>query len=251
MRVPNGFDLELALQLAGLCGDAYNQYNFYKRGQIWPGPDGYKLEKTFNAVYENRDMPLGFIASRGDDVYVSWRGTSSVKEWIEDAKVEQVKCAFLADSNVDVELGFHQLYTTGPNGSSPRSEVLNYLKDRKINGMIYVTGHSLGSALSVLNILDIAVNTSHKKIALYTFAGPRTGSPEYASIYNSVIVDSWRVVNVNDEVPKLPFKNSLGYHYKHVEKEFDITFGGAMPWHWGDDHSLSNYISQLKKMKSA
>ncbi len=247
MELPKGFDLDLALELAGLSNDAYVQYDDYKSGKKWPGPEGYCLEAEFNAVYENKNLPIGFIASKGNDVYVSWRGTSSPEEWIEDAKFDQTDCSFLPGS-VKVELGFHELYVTGKNGSSPQDVVLNFLKRKQVAGKLYVTGHSLGGALAVLNILDIAKNTVNKCPVLYSFAGPRAGSPDYASVYDGTISDSWRVVNSNDEVPKLPMKDTFGNHYEHVNTEFDITFGGKFIWEWGDDHSLTNYIKQLKKL---
>jgi triacylglycerol lipase len=251
MNLPKGFDIDLALELASLSNDAYTQYNDYKRGKEWPGPKGYKLDIAFNAVYENKHLPIGFIASKGDDIYISWRGTDSVEEWIEDAKFDQVNCSYLP-GEIKVELGFHQLYAIGQKDHSPpQAIVLKFLKTRQIKGTIYVTGHSLGSALAVLNILDIAKNTSHSNPVLYSFAGPRVGSPVYASIYNSTISDSWRIVNSNDEVPKLPLKDTFGNHYKHVNEELDITFGGKYPWDWGEDHSLTNYITQLQKLKDA
>ena len=243
MNLPKGFDLNLALELANLSNDAYSQYT---EGKKWTGPEGYKLDITFQAMY-NEHVPLGFVASKGDNVYVSWRGTSSHEEWIEDAKFDQVRCSYLP-GHIKVHLGFHQLYTTGKLDSSPQKVVLNYLKEKQIKGKVYVTGHSLGSALSVLNILDIAKNTSHSNLVLYTFAGPRLGSPEYTSIYNSAISDSWRVVNSNDEVPKLPPKD---LDYKHVNQEFDITFGGEWPWDWEEDHVLDNYIKRLNKLKNS
>ncbi|QUM81994.1 lipase family protein [Moritella sp. 5] len=248
MDLPKGFDLDLALELACLSNDAYSQYDAYKEKKVWAGPEGYKLEITFQAMYESQHVPLGFVVSKGDNIYVSWRGTSSVEEWVEDVKFEQIRCSYLP-GHIDVELGFYQLYATGQSGSSPQNIVLNFLKEKQIKGTLYITGHSLGSALSVLNTLDIAKNTNLSNLALYTFAGPRVGSPEFTSIYNSAISDSWRVVNLNDEVPNLPLKDSLGNDYRHVNKEFDITFGGECPWEWGDNHSLTNYINQLHKLK--
>ena len=249
MNIPKGFNLDLALELASLCNDAYAQYDAYKKGKEWVGPKGYKLDVTFQAMYEGPNVPIGFIASKGHDVYISWRGTSSVEEWVEDAKFEQVKCSYLP-GNCKVELGFHELYTTGKKQSSPQSAILNFLKDKQIKGTLYVTGHSLGSALSVLNTLDIATNTNHRNPVFYSFAGPRVGSPEYVSIYNNAISNSWRVVDLNDEVPKLPPEDIFGNNYKHVDKEFDITFGGKFPWDWPHDHILMNYTKQMRKLKS-
>ena len=93
---------------------------------------------------------------------------------------------------------------------------------------------------------------------VYTFAGPRAGDPTFASLYNGDIATSWRVVNTNDEVPKLPtavttvigpppdFKPEF-FFYEHVNNEYDITFGG--PIHSVSDlifnHSSCNYFATL------
>jgi predicted lipase len=69
-----------------------------------------------------------------------------------------------------------------------------------------------------------------------SFAGPRVGSPDYASIYDNTIDNSWRVVNSNDKIPELPLKDTLGYHYQHTKQEFVITFGSVCPLDWKKNH---------------
>lgn len=250
MQLPQGFDIDLALKMADLADDAYTQLKDEQAGTPWPGPAGYTLEKTFMAQYEGKDVPLGFIATKDGDVYVSWRGTATGKEWIEDAKFDHTKCSFLP-GDIQVELGFHQLYVTGSAGHSPKNIVMDYLRSVPATSTIYVTGHSLGAAIAVLNAMDIAHNTNFKNPIMYSFAGPRAGSPAFATLYDKTVATSWRTVNTNDEVPKVPFKDTFGNHYQHVKEEFDVTFGGAFPWDWGEDHSLTNYISQLQKVKAA
>ena len=251
MDLPKTVNLKLALELAHLSKDAYSQNEYFKKGKKWPGPEGYTLETTFHSGHEDNHAPIGFVASKEDDVYISWCGTISFREWIEGSKFHQVECSYLTE-NIKVELRFHQLYTMdtmGQENDSPKNIILEFLKTKQIKGTLYITGHSLGSALAVLNALDIAMNTQHSNPVLYTFAGPRVGSPEFASIFNRVISDSWRIVNINDEVPKLPFEDAFGNHYKHVNNEFDITLGGKFPWDWVEDHLLINYINHLKKIQ--
>ncbi|WP_394201485.1 lipase family protein [Shewanella waksmanii] len=248
MQFFNGFDVNRALTLAQLSNEAYIQYENYTKGIKWAGPKGYKFEISCHAAYEGNNIPIGFIASKEDDVYISWRGTSTAKEWIEDGKFEQIVCPYLPD-NVKVHLGFNQLYTTTALTQSPREVVIDYLSKRQIKGSIYVTGHSLGAALATLNALDIHTNTSCKNVKLYSFASPRVGEPRFASFYNRRVTDSWRVVNANDEVPCLPLKSALEEHYMHVNSEVDIKFGRNYIWDWAGAHSLENYINQLKVLK--
>ncbi|SMN15831.1 Putative lipase [uncultured Candidatus Thioglobus sp.] len=239
--------MSLALELANLSIEAYIQYFDYKKGKKWPGPKEHQLEATFQITHEGKLFPLGFIASKGEDIYISWRGVDSIEEWIEVAEFEQEECTCLEEKS-KVESGFYQIYTSTEESCSPQDKVLNFLKARQIKGNIYVTGHSMGGALAVLNALDIAKNTKYKEPILYSFAAPRTGSPNYASIYDNTIAYSWRVVNSNDKVPELPLKDSLGYYYQHVKQEFGITFGSKEPRDWVENHLLPNYIKQLKKI---
>ncbi|SGZ76944.1 Lipase [Bathymodiolus thermophilus thioautotrophic gill symbiont] len=242
------FDINLALELAHLSAATYTQYVDYIKGKKWTVPEGYKLEITFQTTHEGDPYPLGFIASKGGDIYISWRGVLTIEEWFEAIDFEQEDCAYLTEGS-KVESGFYQVYTLAEKICSPQVKVLNFLKERQIKGNIYLTGHSLGGALAVLNVLDIVKHTKYQDLILYSFAAPRTGSPEYAAIYNNANLNSWRVVNVNDEVPKLPLKNTLGCYYQHVNQEFSITFGSGCIEDWAEDHLLPNYISQLEKMK--
>ena len=125
------------------------------------------------AVYETGNPPIGFIASKGTALYVAWRGTDDASEWIQDAKFDQVECSFLS-GGVSVELGFHELYTTGSRAlDSPQTTVMDYVKSNAARySAVYVTGHSLGAALAVLNAAEIARSTSCKTPVMYSFAGP-------------------------------------------------------------------------------
>lgn len=241
------FDINLALELADLSAEAYIQYTDYIKNKEWPGPKGYKVEATFQILYKGDPFPLGFIASKGENIYISWRGIQAIEEWLEVADFKQVECTYLIEKS-KVESGFYQAYISVEESCTPQARVLDFLRSRQIKGNIYVTGHSLGGALAVLNTLDIAKNTKYKTPILYSFAGPRVGSPDYASIYDNTIDNSWRVVNSNDKIPELPLKDTLGYHYQHTKQEFVITFGSECPLDWKKNHSLPNYINQLKKI---
>ena len=123
---------------------------------------------------------------------------------------------------------------------------------------LYITGHSLGAALAVLAAPDFAAQTPFKQPVVYTFAGPRAGDPLFALFYNGNIGTSWRVVNTNDEAPKVPNvvttvfgpppenKPEL-FFFEHVNTEYPITFG--QPIRSVADlifnHSSCNYYATL------
>ena len=60
--------------------------------------------------------------------------------------------------------------------------------------------------------LDVAANTTFKNPTVYSYASPRTGDPAFASTYNQVVKNSFRIANRLDLVPKLP----LPPDYEHV-----------------------------------
>jgi hypothetical protein len=82
-----------------------------------------------------------------------------------------------------------------------------------------ICGHSLGGALVTLLALDVAANTIFQNPTVYTYASPRTGDPLFASTYNQVVKNSFRIANRLDLVPKLP----LPPVYEHVNKFYELN----------------------------
>jgi Lipase (class 3) len=88
---------------------------------------------------------------------------------------------------------------------------------------IVVAGHSLGAALATLFVIE---NDSKKKFDITTsctFASPRVGNLEFARAFDQLPVDSWRIVNTLDIVPKLPPHIPLLLEYDHVDTAYPFT----------------------------
>ncbi|KAK9801982.1 hypothetical protein WJX73_006280 [Symbiochloris irregularis] len=89
---------------------------------------------------------------------------------------------------------------------------------RSLGKALYITGHSLGGSLSTVFVVallrrDPALAACIRGIV--TFASPRAGNPEFASVFDSVFGDvSLRFVNGADMVPMLPPK---GLGFQHVQ----------------------------------
>ena len=67
--------------------------------------------------------------------------------------------------------------------------------------------------------LDVAANSTFKNPTVYTYASPRTGDPAFASTYNQVVKNSFRIANRLDLVPHLP----LPTDYQHVLRPTELT----------------------------
>ncbi|KAI6223762.1 Lipase-like protein [Aphelenchoides fujianensis] len=68
------------------------------------------------------------------------------------------------------------------------------------------TGHSLGGALASLAAMRVILERMRApgQVRLYTFGQPRIGNHKFALEHDSLIPESFRIVNRNDVVPHLP-----------------------------------------------
>uniref|UniRef100_A0A0N5C5A9 Lipase_3 domain-containing protein n=1 Tax=Strongyloides papillosus TaxID=174720 RepID=A0A0N5C5A9_STREA len=81
-----------------------------------------------------------------------------------------------------------------------------FFDHRYSNYKVYVTGHSLGSVFASLAAYKISCERYRKAkdIHLYTFGGPRFGSPEFAKNFDKKVPNSWRIVVGSDFIPHFP-----------------------------------------------
>lgn len=254
------FDLDQALELARLSLQAYQMLADYQAGTTFTLPAPYTLVATYLtpeqypgesiAVAGSTEVPIAFVATRDDVIFVVYRGTKTISEWIQDATFGQVENAFLVSGGL-VEEGFSEIYAT------IHEAIVAQVQSLIAGGSfseLYVTGHSLGAALAVLSAPELAARTSLEP-ALYSFAGPRVGDPVFAVAYDEQVSVSWRTVNTNDIVPTLPpavaviVENGTEklLFYEHVEAENAITFGTPIrsPSDILEDHDLCNYYDTL------
>jgi len=246
----DGFDLELAIELGELALVAYEQriqcINGGKGAITVPAP--YNLEEVifepvssfFNDTCAGDDdddvIPIAFIATEGDNIYVVFRGTANISDAISDVIALQVPYDFVPNGG-NVALGFLDVY--GFEASNPIvSTILAKLDELTMTGNfnnLFITGHSLGAALAFLAFPDFSQNVGMiDSVTMYNFAGPAVGDSQFVSTYEateSLNRISFRIVNTNDLIPMLP---PLGldcflFSYEHVDGEVTITFGTQLP----------------------
>ncbi|GMI74231.1 DAD1-like seeding establishment-related lipase [Hibiscus trionum] len=157
------------------------------------------------------------------DILVSWRGTSSISEWLNDFNfIIQISASDLfphaGEHGATVHRGFHCLYTgTRPDSThcktSVREQVLGAVKelvdkykDEEVS--ITVTGFSLGAALATLTAMDIVANGCNKSfmVTAFTYGGPRIGNSGLACLFDTLgdQLHLLRMKNQRDFVPTLP-----------------------------------------------
>ncbi|MGA2389437.1 MAG: lipase family protein [Candidatus Sulfotelmatobacter sp.] len=108
-----------------------------------------------------------------------------------------------------------------------------------------VTGHSLGSALTTLFVLENSTKNKFDVSTLCTFASPRVGNMEFVGTFNQLPITSWRIVNTEDIVPKLPPHIPVVLDYEHVNNLSSFSSAGQAKKSLGCCHAMQTYLHWL------
>ncbi len=213
---PSAFNLTRAQELAMLVNAAYDQLTKFQAGVDWKVPDGYTLVDTLQAKegwkapglldkllgHLNPVVTFGFVATKNTDTYVVIRGTITPLEWLDDASAQPEPFQPVPGGQNwgNTTLGFKTLY----GDLSP--QILAALGKLPAGGLnsIFVTGHSLGGALSHLMMAGIKAQFPTANSVAYTFCSPRAGDPAFATAYAAANLRTWRIFNTEDVVPTVP-----------------------------------------------
>jgi len=213
--VSAGFSVEACRLMALASKIAYEKGSEANRLCVFHGAD------AFDFVDDSRTDTQLFIAARGLDVVVSFRGTEDVRDAITDLQLRKViwhgqlvhhgfAAAFAA-----IEERLHAI-------------LLNHFVTRSGDIRIWFTGHSLGGALTSLAVVA-AREWGLPVHGVYSFGSPRVGSSEFAIHYDCKDLGlhdkTFRVVHEEDIVPRIISKAA---GYTHVGQEIFLNaFGGV------------------------
>jgi predicted lipase len=215
---------------------------------------------------------IGRIETNNDEVnrvLISFRGTQTTDEWILDADFDQVDVLFEPNGEiVKIHEGFWDIFSLPVNKEFPSLQdqiqklLPLYLSETKPNE-IYIAGHSMGSAVATLVLIDTVLNYPHAKVIANITGCPRIGNPAFADAMNSLSKNPhfdfviWRIVNTEDIITTLPspiFKNTLFSHLLKSETKapnkiglinFTKNLGKIF-----DNHHLYNYFYAMKNLIS-
>ncbi len=197
------FDLGIARAMAWACQLAYETDEAAKVADIagaWGitiPPGGIISEEIVTPLPKASTQAI--VGDRADAIIIAFAGTDPlvVADWISDFDI-----AITASGTAK---GFA---VAAQAAAAKIDAVLATLPPDK---PIFVTGHSLGGALAVLDAQRIGPGRVR---AVYTFGMPRTGSPEFAARYDQALgTRTYRLVHGNDLVPTVaPAK----FGFRHV-----------------------------------
>lgn len=255
------FDIAIAVELARLSLQAYQQLDDHSASRSFTLPEPYRLHEAFvtserfagDLFISTENVPIGFVATADEAIYVVFRGTQTIAEWLDNVQFPQEIFDFVTDGG-KTHQGFTSVYESI---HDTVVTTVNELIDSDTYTTLYVTGHSLGGALAVLAALELWERTALEPI-MYNFAAPRVGDPAFRQRYRDAVSNSWRIVNTHDVVPILPPTTVIAFDgiaprefsYQHVLTENEITFGTAINdpldvLNIGTNHDVCTYYNVL------
>ena len=154
-------------------------------------------------------------------IYVAFRGSSSLENWIADFEIKKIPYTSYPDCNATIHDGFYK------SALHVKDEVyfsLDWLKIKYPSYRIIVTGHSYGAA--VAQILAMELIKDGFSLEVYNYGQPRLGNVNYASCVNQYLAGKyWRITHNKDIVPHIP--PIIGFQFMHSCGEiFEDKYGG-------------------------
>ena len=198
------------------------------------------------------------MAIKDKTIYIVWRGSSSKKDFQNDASIDKVP--FVKDGE-KVHIGFKSSWDAVKDETYKSFEkALSTLGGEGEVDNIVVCGHSLGAAVSTLCAYEIYSIYKSNKIICCTIGSPRVGNKVFKQNFDKSSIESLRIVHNNDVVTHSPY---IGYY--HVNQMLRIDSEGnikkfMIDWEraWNylksmvtgkniKDHMTDGYISSLNK----
>jgi hypothetical protein len=111
---------------------------------------------------------------------------------------------------------------------------------------VQVTGHSLGAALATLYAAEHSFTQQPTPIrSMYTFGSPMVGDDIFADAFDELGLESWRISNVQDWAPKLPFVIPIIAPYHHIRRVRSYDSHGKVKQTFKCVHDLATYLSLI------
>ncbi len=241
-------------------------------------PNGYRLLAGIGMrdfIFASTDHVFyGFVAqstSAENEFVVAIRGTQGGIEWWDDLNAI-VLTPFRVPGCGKVGAGFARVYDTielAPYASAPSANAPSAERTPRLSGSlsqqietivsshlsartkgraatpapsVSVAGHSLGSALASLYVLENAKTKRLQTPMVCTFASPRVGDAGFVAAFNGLGLTSWRFANGPDIVPQLP-PEFLGF--RHVSALIPLSSTGKVQPTFACWHALTTYLSLI------
>ena len=155
------------------------------------------MPNIWKILYYN-ESPSVFIISNNNHLLISFRGTTTINNIITDLDTKLINIREIKDKNVLVYSGVYNYL------SKFKNPLNKYIEETDVNN-IFITGHSLGGAMSILYSFIVSHLFPTKKIFNYNSASMKVGNIYFAEAYKTTNIVSVSLVNKSDWVPKFPW----------------------------------------------
>lgn len=188
----------------------------------------------FEKIASPKDSQMyAMVFSNATMACIAFSGTYSKQQWYSNLNIEQVEPTELLETrslshgqNIKVHKGYYEIY------KSIRNELREWwLQNSHGKSHLFITGHSLGGAMSTLCAFDFAhVYPQTASIVHYSMSSPRVGNVDFAELFDEVSPRSIRVYNTEDIVVALPPTVWNGNVYQHIcAKRGSVAFTRTLP----------------------
>ncbi len=98
------FEINLAVELAHLSLQTYQQLDDYTSNRVFSLPAPYVLQEQFftterfagESLSRGEGIPIAFVATAQERIYLAFRGTQTISEWINNIRFNQVDYTFVS-----------------------------------------------------------------------------------------------------------------------------------------------------------
>ncbi|KAI9803523.1 MAG: hypothetical protein M1825_001866 [Sarcosagium campestre] len=177
--------------------------------------DDTKTITEFENTFESDTTGFVAVDKTKKIIIVSFRGTTSVRNWITNFDFAQDDVDWCEDCKVHG--GWWNAWREISKTVRP---AIKKAKAANPDFKVVMTGHSLGGAIAAIAAADLRTNGT--EIALYTFGQPRIGNAATSSFISNQPGGNFRVTHTVDPVPRLP---PVLFGYKHISPEYYIKQG--------------------------
>jgi predicted lipase len=191
------FILEQANISVWLSAAAYCDKKNYAVMKLTGPTDGFLVKDIIHDSKTDLQGYIGVLPS-SKTLYIVFRGSSSIRNWIEDAEFKKIAYNTFPSCECSVHDGFYKSALAVIDQIVPSVKSLH----QEYNYDIIVTGHSYGAAVAQLIAMELLERNINSVV--YNFGQPRIGDVAYSKFVNARLKELWRVVHNYDIVPHIP-----------------------------------------------
>lgn len=145
-------------------------------------------------LFESGDTE-GFIFTDEDQCIVSFRGSASIGDWVNNASVDLVAWRGRGRVHAGFNAALNLVWM----------DIMPIIRERAQGRTLWLTGHSLGGALAVLAAMRLSHDVALVADGIYTFGMPKVGDDAFAAAFSEHQGDrAFTFLNEGDLVPWLP-----------------------------------------------